>query len=434
MPLLGKYWRTLWIVFSLAMALPVYAGQSLAVLIEKAINQHPSIAAAEANIASSSAQVETAKWQFYPTVSVTFETGFNGQTENQTGDDLLAQLNINQPLWDWGALGSGVDIAETRLTMDYTRLREKQWQLAESVIESYGKWLSSYLRMRAWQKSLDDHEVLAEQVNKRVLQGVSAPIDLALAEGRVETTEAEYIASQDAVFMAVQELSQLVSEDVINVDLIDSISSPLEDVPENSLILALTTSPKVKLAEDEVRLARHQLTAQEAQLKPDVYLRAEYRMHDISSSVNSQRAKIFVGMNGSSGAGLSLFSQRQSAEADLQAKQASLLAAKQSIEKNLESMIINVDSIQRRLKSLESAMLTNEAVADSYERQFLAGRKSWLEVMNAAREEVQMLVQIADLRAAYLVSSWRRALYIEGLNAVMSSDIAISLDITSQGE
>ena len=35
MPLLGKYWRTLWIVFSLAMALPVYAGQSLAVLIEK---------------------------------------------------------------------------------------------------------------------------------------------------------------------------------------------------------------------------------------------------------------------------------------------------------------------------------------------------------------------------------------------------------------
>ena len=116
--------------------------------------------------------------------------------------------------------------------MDYTRLREKQWQLAESVIESYGKWLSSYLRMRAWQKSLDDHEVLAEQVNKRVLQGVSAPIDLALAEGRVETTEAEYIASQDAVFMAVQELSQLVSEDIINVDLIDNISTPLVDVAE----------------------------------------------------------------------------------------------------------------------------------------------------------------------------------------------------------
>jgi adhesin transport system outer membrane protein len=141
-----------------------------------------------------------------------------------------------------------------------------------------------------------------------------------------------------------------------------------------------------------------------------------------------------VGMNGSSGAGLSLFSQRQSAEADLQAKQASLLAAQQSIEKNLDSMIINVDSIQRRLKSLESAMLTNEAVADSYERQFLAGRKSWLEVMNAAREEVQMLVQIADLRAAYLVSSWRRALYIEGLNAVTPKLTSSSLDMTSQGE
>jgi hypothetical protein len=44
------------------------------------------------------------------------------------------------------------------------------------------------------------------------------------------------------------------------------------------------------------------------------------------------------------------------------------------------------------------------------------------------------LVQIADLRAAYLVSSWRRALYIEGLNAVTPKLTSSSLDMTSQGE
>lgn len=406
-------------------------------LIEKAISQHPTVAAAEASIASAQGEVDTANWQYYPTVSMSLEGAYHEQNDSQyNGDDLVAQLNLKQPLWNWGALDAGVDIAEVRLAMANTQLREQQWKLAENVIESYGKWVSAYLGMRAWQQGLEDHEALLQQVEKRVRQGVSARIDLALAEGRVASTEAEYIASKDALYMALQELSQLTAAELFNGDLVNTISEPIVGVTQDSVISALTHSPKVILAEAEVRLAQHQLQQKAAQIKPEIYLRAEHRINDFTTADTTPRSRVFVGVSGSTGAGLSWQSEQQTAEATLRAKQASLTASQLSVEQQIDSLITNVESLHRRLESLNNAMTTTSAVADSYSRQFLAGRKSWQEVMNSAREEVQMQVQIADLEAAYLVASWRLALFVEGLaGVVMSDDPSLTLvSAESQGE
>ncbi len=42
-------------------------------------------------------------------------------------------------------------------------------------------------------------------------------------------------------------------------------------------------------------------------------------------------------------------------------------------------------------------------VSTSYDRQFLAGRKSWLDVMNAARELAQTATQLAEVQATQVV-------------------------------
>ena len=209
-------------------------------LIVKAVNQHPTVAAADANVASAKGEVDTANWQYYPTVSMSLEGAYSEQSDSQfDGDDVVAQLNLQQPLWNWGALDAGVAIAETRLAIAKTNLRDQQWQLAEGVIESYGKWLSAYMGMSAWQQGLEEHEALLSQVEKRVRQGVSARIDLALAEGRVASTEAEYIASQDELYLALQELAQLTAVELLNDDLAFSISEPRTRLAEDDLNSAL---------------------------------------------------------------------------------------------------------------------------------------------------------------------------------------------------
>ena len=70
------------------------------------------------------------------------------------------------------------------------------------------------------------------------------------------------------------------------------------------------------------------------------------------------------------------------------------------------------------LAATNASLQATEEVSASYDRQFLAGRKSWLDVMNAARELAQTESQWADLKATQVVLTWRLAAYTRGIAAV----------------
>jgi outer membrane protein, adhesin transport system len=71
-----------------------------------------------------------------------------------------------------------------------------------------------------------------------------------------------------------------------------------------------------------------------------------------------------------------------------------------------------------RLASIQASLKAAADVSASYDRQFLAGRKSWLDVMNAARELAQTETQLADLQSTQVVVTWRLAAYSRGIDAV----------------
>jgi adhesin transport system outer membrane protein len=66
-----------------------------------------------------------------------------------------------------------------------------------------------------------------------------------------------------------------------------------------------------------------------------------------------------------------------------------------------------LESFDVRLPALQEATRTANEVYESYQRQFLTGRKSWLDVMNSARDLQQARLQLADLTAARLTLAWR---------------------------
>lgn len=406
------------------LSVPVHASPlGLSSLIDMTIKQHPAMGAADANIEAARAAVESANWQFYPTASMTVESAFaDSDDTDYAGDEIVANLNLQQPIWNWGSLQAGVDIAETNLALETTRKRQQQWQLAQSVIDAYGTWLSAYWNMRAWEKGLDDHDALLEQVRKRVNQGVSAPIDLDLAEGRVASTQAEYLASKSTMKIAVQELQQLVNSEVLNGNLVKNVALPLviEDIATN--IASLHINPSVRAAEAEVSIAKHNLVQQQANVKPAIYLRAEHQINNFSNSAATPKTRVFVGMSGSTGAGLSMQSDMHGYEAAVRAKEAELKAVQTQVDQAVMTAQMQMESLSERITSMEKAMATTTSVSESYSRQFLAGRKNWQEVMNSAREKVQMQVQISDLKSAYVVATWRLGLLVKGLDWLIESE------------
>ena len=76
---------------------------------------------------------------------------------------------------------------------------------------------------------------------------------------------------------------------------------------------------------------------------------------------------------------------------------------------------------QRRLLTLQASLLSAEAVSRAWGQQFLVGLKSWLDVMNAARELAQVEVQIADVSTEQLLYSWRLSILAQGVDAAMTA-------------
>jgi len=70
------------------------------------------------------------------------------------------------------------------------------------------------------------------------------------------------------------------------------------------------------------------------------------------------------------------------------------------------------------MASVQASLVSAKELSESYDRQFLAGRKSWLDVMNSARELAQTETLLADLVSTQVIVTWRLALTAGGIEAV----------------
>ena len=87
----------------------------------------------------------------------------------------------------------------------------------------------------------------------------------------------------------------------------------------------------------------------------------------------------------------------------------------------LQTLWIQLQDVEVRLPSMEQLVNANLSTQEAWDRQFLAGRKSWLDVMNAARELMQSEMELADARVNRQSLQWRLALLTQGVDRVWSS-------------
>lgn len=399
----------------------VAQASTLPQLVHQALTNHPKVAAQQAIVEVKKVGVETAEWQYYPTLSASYETVDAAASDTSyNGDSDVTTVRIQQPLWSGGRLDAGVDVAHSQVVLEQSQLDAVKVTIAESVVEAYGKWLSGYRTMQAWERGLDIHKKLERQVENRVNHGVSAPIDLALAQGRVASTHAQYLAAESEAQLALDEINQLTRQGYNHVILADYISSsvPINIVltREQMWLKSQQVDPQVMLAQREIEAAEFEMVEQQAATKPNVYLRAEQQVNSFSNAQAGSSLRVFIGISGDSGAGLSLLSKNSAAAANVAAKKAALAAVQYNKRQKLDNLVTKIASLNYRVETLSAAMETTSAVSSSYSRQFLAGRKTWQEVLNSAREQVQMEVQIVDLESAVLVAKWRLALRTLGLS------------------
>ena len=137
---------------------------------------------------------------------------------------------------------------------------------------------------------------------------------------------------------------------------------------------------------------------------------------------NSFQDRVFLGLSTQLGAGLSVWSNVKAAQAKSLAAQEEVHAQTLSISEQVLTDYAQAERLAEQTQALASALTSQEHVMSSHDRQFLAGRKSWTEVLNAARELAQAQAQLTDVKANHIAVSWRLALFVKGLEVVNNTN------------
>jgi adhesin transport system outer membrane protein len=275
--------------------------------------------------------------------------------------------------------------------------------------------------MQSTEQSLATHQKLREQVQRRVDLGAQSDADLQLAQTRLDSVKSDLSATRARVESYAVRLKQLIGQSINLDELLANLSAPL-NLPisqDRALEAAIAIHPTIQKARAQSLIQEAIVEENRSALLPDVYLRAERQYGAFSMQTsNTFQDRIFVGLSTQLGAGLSVLS-------NVKAAQAKSLAAKEEVQSQTLSITEQVLTdyaqavrLTEQTQALESALTSQEQVMLSHDRQFLAGRKSWTEVLNAARELSQAQAQLTDIKANHIAVSWRLALFVSGLDIV----------------
>ena len=365
---------------------------------------------------SASDNIDTAKWQFYPTPALTLQSAVAGFED--TASERVLTLSVRQPLLDGGRLKAGVERAQTDLIRQTNATQAKRIELAQQVIYKYSAWWVSQSKHASWNKALDIHEDLVQQVSRRVEVGVSAASDLSLAQGRLAATLAERDLSRAQEDSALEDLKSLIHLPSLQL-------SPTPHLPDAANInltfsqLAerlVSVNLDLKQARNKANQASIDQRVQKASVWPTVQLQAERQIGDLNQSGYTPENKIFVSVSSELKPGLSFITDNSSSAAAYSAALEQVESEKARVTRKLKSDFILLKAAENRHEALQLAKQNALSGYESSSRQFKAGRKSWQELLNSARELAQADAQWVDAYGQYLVAAWQMLLDTQGLS------------------
>ena len=362
-------------------------------VLQSAMDSHPAIMGKRSGQAAARADQKGAEWLRYPTPSI--------EAATQGGGKDSGLMRIEQPLWSGGRITAAIDAAGSRLSAADAALNEAELDLTLKVIAAYIEALRQKARQQYAQAGVDEHEKLLGMIRRRVDQEVSSLTDQRLAESRLYQTVNDLSQVTQAFNNALAQLAQLSGKPVVDISE-QGVSAPGAPASlEAALSQALGYSPTLRRLTYEEEAANADIDSKRSAYMPQLSLRLE------KSVGQTQASSAMLVLQAQPGAGLSAASGVDAAIARREAARMAHEAAERSTNERI-TLDWNewVAARLRQENAIQSRAMSTD-VFESYTRQYVIGRKSWIDVLNAVREATQSQFALEDARAQVIAASLR---------------------------
>jgi adhesin transport system outer membrane protein len=352
-----------------------------------AVSVHPSVQAKRNELAAAANGLDASQWQRFPALSAQSSAG-------QSGGKNYTTLRLEQPLWSGGRLTADVDAATARVAAAEAALGEAEQDILTRTASAFSEIIRLRGRIAAAEDNVVEHQRLLDLIQRRATSEVNSKTDVIVARARHEQARSELVQYQTQLANAMADLEQLTGGSVSALTVPRSNASGAGNLAA-SVQSAVEFAPALRRLAAEMQAAEAEIRAKKAVLWPQLSARHE-RFFGGDTTTTTNTTSTYLALNYQLGGGLSSLASIRQAEERRNAAE----AARQSRRKEIEDKVrtdwnLRRSALAEREIYAELSTSTRE-VYESFVRQFAAGRKSWLEVLNARREATQARYSLTD--------------------------------------
>ena len=368
-----------------------------------AVSQHPAVQQRRSLQDAAKGALDTAERGRWPS--------FSGQTGKDYDGKTTVTLRLEQPLWTGGRLTAQIDQATAGVRSAEAALQESQQDILVRTTNTYTELGRLESRSAAARANVAEHERLRSMIFNRIEQQITANSDGILVSARLAQANAELGQMQLLATRARTTLSQLLGQPVsaITAPTMPSVGVSLLD---SAVDAALVFSPTLHRLDAQAHAAAAEVDLRRSQTLPQIMLR-----HENTSGGLQPSNATYVALEYQTGAGLANLRQVQEAQARHQATLAEQDAARRNVIETVSAHWADLASFQSQITDLQAQVQAQAQVHASYVRQYVAGRKNWIELLNAQRELAQARYALADAEWGLLRSQLQLQLSTGQLSA-----------------
>ena len=368
--------------------------EELAAAIEQAARTYPSVSAARASERAARAGVQGANWQRFPSVSVEL-LGTNSGT---AGSDYA--LTVEEPLWTGGRINGMIKMSRAQLSVSQAALAETQLDVAMRVSMAYFDFQRLIQRETILDESLREHQKLVASMERRVANELSPNSDLDLARSRTAQVAQELAVATGQRRMALTRLRELTGDPAFRITSIMRYDPEVHHPSEEGLLeQVLAFDPKRRKLQAEILVADADLQVRKSAIFPQ--LSAQYQKPIYGPD------RVGVVLRAQTDGGLSRFSAVSVARERRAGAEIAILANERELREQVEADLLENSVARERAAASNVSASSAQAVTESFMRQFVAGRRTWFDVMNAVRESMTARLGEVDARLSAMASAAR---------------------------
>ncbi|KUR76601.1 hypothetical protein AQZ50_13635 [Novosphingobium sp. Fuku2-ISO-50] len=354
---------------------PAFIPRALVESINISTRYNAAVISAWDAVRASHADLSSVRWQRFPSVT----TAFNRYSAGAYAS--YPSVLIDLPLVTFGRIGSQIKRAKSAQLQAVATWRQKVLDIAVQTEQAYFQVIAAARKQRILEEGVKEHFRLVESMSRRVAMNVSPHADLLLAQSRLEQIQSDLEAASAQRSTALHNLAELLQGHPQALGAVPQYDPRALEIDwANATDQAVEYNPSREEALAQADGARDAVSAAKASVFPQVD--AQYSYDPIYGS------RVGLALKLQASGGFSEFSQITAAQDRFQAALAQVRDIERQLRQTIEDQLVSNHSARVQAAISADVAATTRDVSESYERQFIAGHRSWLDVMNSVREDI----------------------------------------------